>query len=251
MATMDEASVYALFASLPPASAQPAASGDAPSSSALAAASVKLPDVSPILDFAAKSDEDQKKSLDFARSVVAEYEAWYTETQEKEAQRDERREIMRIAVSGEKEKASARNKSKKDELTPRTKNKRVSEVMQATGLEAERCKFFLNLKEWKVQDAITSIHDLGAASPKQEETTNLMFELPGGQKVTEQFKISQGCFDVYAKAYQLIKKQDEPFKMALSGPGVPDQDLDESTWSNSLSSVGVTAGRTYTVWVMQ
>jgi len=253
MTSQPSGSIYAAFSTLPPASGQAKVADDAqPSSSALAAAAVQLPDLSDILEFAAKSQQRQQDTFDLARAIVKEHEEWRAAYESEEADREERRSIMRIAVNGERDKASGRSKAKKDQVTPRSKHKAISEVMQATGLEAERCRFFLELKEWKVQEAIASINDLGAASPKQDETTTLEFTMPGGKRSAELFKLSQFGFDIYAKAYQMLEKQDVPMKMFLSGPEIlVEMQLDESTWSSSLSTLSLVAGKEYKVRVVQ
>mmetsp|Transcript_59370 Transcript_59370/g.133608 ORF Transcript_59370/g.133608 Transcript_59370/m.133608 type:complete len:198 (-) Transcript_59370:54-647(-) len=78
----------------------------------------------------------------------------------------------------------------------------------------------------------------------------LTFHLPDKRQITQHFQISASGFDVYSKAYELLRDKGRAFSMAVSGPQV-NRALDEGTWSFDLSGIGFKAGNTYEVKVTQ
>uniref|UniRef100_A0A7S4T4H5 UBX domain-containing protein n=1 Tax=Alexandrium monilatum TaxID=311494 RepID=A0A7S4T4H5_9DINO len=78
----------------------------------------------------------------------------------------------------------------------------------------------------------------------------LRFHLPDKRQITQHFQASQSGFDVYSKAYELLRDKSRSFSMSISGQGL-NKPLDEGTWSFDLSSLGLKAGQTCDVKVTQ
>lgn len=92
-------------------------------------------------------------------------------------------------------------------------------------------------------------HAAGAPTSDLDEIV-VIFNFPDGHQAPTGFRVSQGGFDIYAKAFELGGRQ-EPGAMTLYGPcGSPtpiSKAIDESTWGSSLFGLGLNAGSTYSI----
>ncbi|CAE8647160.1 unnamed protein product, partial [Polarella glacialis] len=150
--------------------------------------------------------------FDLARHAAQEHDAWLLTQEKHEESRRERVELMRIATD-----------------TPKAAPARSAAAPLA--------------------------RPVGSSALAAAEVS-LMFHMPDKRQVSQNVHISSVAFDVYTKAYELLEKKDIAFTMNVSGPrgGAPrllSKELDEGTWSASLSGLGLVAGGIYDVQVSQ
>eukprot|EP00928_Gymnodinium_smaydae_P011861 TRINITY_DN14339_c0_g1_i2.p1 TRINITY_DN14339_c0_g1~~TRINITY_DN14339_c0_g1_i2.p1 ORF type:complete len:228 (+),score=53.75 TRINITY_DN14339_c0_g1_i2:72-686(+) len=110
----------------------------------------------------------------------------------------------------------------------------------------------------QVATAAAASDSVSPSAGPTASTVHLHFKLPNGKLEVATFDVSQGGFDVYRKAYELLSNKDRVFTMQVRGPralapGVPslNKRLDEGSFSQDLGAFGMRATCSYDVQVEQ
>lgn len=218
-------------------------------------------------------------AFDTAQAFLADHALWSARVASEREQREERRELLRIAsleetpavpdVSEIPAEADAVRTTSPEERFPHVmsvssararplvnQQTALIQVKSATGLPVERCRFYLEQNDWDADKTIANIVEVGAATGSRSvvNTIELTF-IMSGVCATESFTASQSGFDLYLKGYNMVTDKDRPFNMEISGPRDSDVTLskmvDEGTWSLTLTQIGLSAGSSYDVAVTQ
>ncbi|CAE7560142.1 unnamed protein product [Symbiodinium pilosum] len=143
-------------------------------------------------DSKASAEQDAQKIFKLAREVVTDHDKWLSTLREEEANRKERKDLLRV-------------------------------VAQTSG--------------------------------PVEATLN--FEMPNGAQATEKLNVeATTAFELYTKAYELLVNKDTLWKITVSGPTAGSASpisvqVKEAMYGQSLASLGLKAGCSYAVKIVQ
>lgn len=257
---------YAAFASLPSLSGPLGASASAGADVARDINPAHL--LTQVPSQASGSTSPLQATFDLAREVISEHELWQKSQQEEQ---DRKQAVKLERARAEEERKRIRDEKFPPWNCPKCTFRHEGEKALLTHCEmcgAEREKAVSSSPTPAAEPVATATATPAPASatpaaatpvavaqvtavpvaPRPDEVT-LIFHFPDGKQVPSNFKISQGGFDVYAKAFELGGQQ-QPTAMQLKGPrGSPtvDREMDEGSWSFNLTGLGVKATQTYDI----
>ncbi|CAE7226731.1 unnamed protein product [Symbiodinium sp. CCMP2592] len=90
-----------------------------------------------------------------------------------------------------------------------------------------------------------------------DKKATLQFQMPGGSQATEKLDVeATTAFELNSKAYELLSNKREQWKITVSGPtaGAASSvfiEVNEAMYGQSLASLGMAPGCSYTVKVVQ
>lgn len=248
MAAQPGAGPYVAFASLPSLNGPLGAALGAGAAGAAAAAICLPPHLAaPVSSEAAGADagaREAQAAFDLAREVIRDHEKWQARQAEAKQLREERNGLMAVALDESPSPPAA--PAAAVTATP------VGPVATPAPAAVAPVPVAAATPAPAPQPAAPVVQVTATPVPARADEVTLVFRFSDGKQVPAPFKISQGGFDVYAKAFELGGQQ-QPTIMKLSGPrggaSAISKDLDEDAWSFNLSGLGLQGGSTYDITV--